>query len=319
VTRAAVIVMVGAAHTDLRIAAIKTSRRYLHSVAFLLAAFIPLLVLAPAASATVAARSGARGPDVHSKAVLVMDRENNVVFERDADVVAPIASITKLMTALVVLDGKQPLDATLEISADDVSRSNPSRLKVGTRLTRSQLLRLALMSSENRAAHALGRNYPGGLAAFVKTMNAKATALGMSRSRFVDPTGLSSDNVSTARDLVKLVMAGSRNPVIREYSTTPSFEVKVGRQPMLFHSTNALVGKPNWDITVQKTGFINEAGQCLVMLASIDDRPMVFVLLNAFGKHTRVADARRIRQWVDQQRARGQGAVPRAAVARKAG
>jgi D-alanyl-D-alanine endopeptidase (penicillin-binding protein 7) len=138
-------------------------------------------------------------------------------------------------------------------------------------------------------------------------MNLKAKALGMTRSRFVDPTGLSNNNVSTARDLVKLVMAGSRNPVVGEYSTSPSLEVTVGRQRLMFRNTNSLVGKPNWEIAVQKTGYISEAGQCLVMLATVDDRPMVFVLLNSFGKYTRVADARRIRQWVDQQRARGQG------------
>lgn len=238
-----------------------------------------------------------------------MDRENNVVFARHADEVAPIASITKLMTALVVLDGKQPLDAVLQITKADVAKGKgaASRLAVGTRLTRGEMLNLALMSSENRAAHALGRNYPGGEAAFVKTMNAKAAALGMTRTRFVDPSGLSSSNVSTARDLVKLVMAGSRNPVIREFSTTESRQVTVGKQRLMFHNTNSLVGKPTWDIAVQKTGYISEAGQCLVMLAEVDDRPMVFVLLNAVGKYTRVADARRVRQWVNQQRANGRG------------
>lgn len=257
----------------------------------------------------VAAAAVPAAPDVRSKAVLIMDRENNVVFARHADDVAPIASITKLMTALVVLDGKQPLDAVLQITKADVAKGKgaASRLAVGTRLTRGEMLNLSLMSSENRAAHALGRNYPGGEAAFVKTMNAKAAALGMTRTRFVDPSGLSSSNVSTARDLVKLVMAGSRNPVIRDFSTTESREVTVGKQRLMFHNTNSLVGKPNWDIAVQKTGYISEAGQCLVMLAEVDDRPMVFVLLNAVGKYTRVADARRIRQWVDQQRASGRG------------
>ncbi len=256
----------------------------------------------------MAPKSSRSAPDVRSKAVLVMDRASDVVYERGADEIAPIASITKLMTALVVLDGKQSLDQVLTITRDDASRGNASRLPVGTKLTRGEMLRLALMSSENRAAHALGRNYPGGKPAFIRTMNAKARALGMTRSRFVDPTGLSSDNVSTARDLVKLVMAGSRNPVVSAYSTTRQYEVKVGKQRLTFHSTNSLVGKSDWDIAVQKTGFINEAGQCLVMLATVDGRPMVFVLLNSFGKHTRVADARRIRQWVDQQRSRSQSA-----------
>jgi D-alanyl-D-alanine endopeptidase (penicillin-binding protein 7) len=165
-------------------------------------------------------------------------------------------------------------------------------------------MHLALMSSENRAAHALGRSYPGGEPAFVRAMNAKASALGMTQSHFVDPSGLSSQNVSSAKDLAKLVIAASRSPSIREYSTSTGLEVKVGRQMLQFRNTNSLVRSPAWDITVQKTGFINEAGQCLVMQAQIDDRPVVIVLLNSFGKYTRVADAKRIRQWLEAQHTR---------------
>lgn len=251
--------------------------------------------------------SAARGPDVRSNAVLVMDRNDGaVVYSRKADQIAPIASITKLMTSLVVLDAKLPMDEIIEVSKDDAAhtKGNFSRLAVGTKLTRADLMHLALMSSENRAAHALGRSFPGGEPAFVRAMNAKADLLGMTQSRFVDPSGLSSQNVSSAKDLAKLVIAASRSPSIREYSTSTGLEVKVGRQMLQFRNTNSLVRSPAWDITVQKTGFINEAGQCLVMQAQIDDRPVVIVLLNSYGKYTRVADAKRIRQWMEAQHTR---------------
>jgi D-alanyl-D-alanine endopeptidase (penicillin-binding protein 7) len=242
---------------------------------------------------------------VRSRAVLVLDRANgSVVYARKADEAAPIASITKLMTALVVLDGQQPLDEVIEITPADKARTqgNASRLQVGARLTRRELLNLALMSSENRAAQALGRSYPGGEPAFVRTMNAKARALGMTRSQFVDPTGLSSGNVATANDLAKLVMAANKSWIIREFSTAESRTVKVGRQMVEFRNTDPLVRDPAWHISVQKTGHIAEAGQCLVLQAQIEGRPMVIVLLNSQGKYTRVADARRIRQWVGTQR-----------------
>ncbi len=228
------------------------------------------------------------------------------MYSRKADQIAPIASITKLMTALVVLDGKLPMDEVIEVSNEDRNRTkgNFSRLAVGTKLTRGDLMHLALMSSENRAAHALGRSYPGGEAAFVRAMNAKATALGMTQSHFVDPSGLSSQNVSSAKDLAKLVVAAGRAAPIREYSTSTGLEVKVGRQILEFRNTNSLVKNPSWDITVQKTGFINEAGQCLVMQAQIEDRPVIIVLLNSYGKYTRVADAKRIRQWLESQHSR---------------
>jgi D-alanyl-D-alanine endopeptidase (penicillin-binding protein 7) len=241
-------------------------------------------------------------PDVRSSAVLVLDEsDGSVVYARRADEVMPIASITKLMTALVVLDGQQSLDEVLEITREDrdTKHGSTSRLPVGTKLTRGDLLHLALMSSENRAAHALGRNYPGGLTAFVRTMNLKAKSLGMKNTRFVDPTGLSNDNRSTARDLAKLVIAASRDPDIRRFSTDERYSVKVGRQLIEFRNTNLLVTKPDWDIAVQKTGYTAEAGRCLVMKSTIQDRPVVMVLLNSFGKYTRFADARRIRRWLE--------------------
>ena len=239
--------------------------------------------------------------------MLVIDGSNStVVFERKPDVVAPIASITKLMTALVVLDGKQPLDEIVEITADDKNRGKGafSRLNVGTKLSRSDMLRLALMSSENRAARALGRSYPGGEPAFVRTMNAKAKSLGMTQSHFADPSGLDIDNVSSARDLAKLVIAAGRSETIRDYSTSKDHEVRIGRSMVEFHNTNSLVKNPAWNITVQKTGYISEAGECLVMQALIEERPVIIVLLNSFGKYTRVADAKRIRQWMEAQHPR---------------
>jgi serine-type D-Ala-D-Ala endopeptidase (penicillin-binding protein 7) len=245
-----------------------------------------------------------REPEVRSQAALVMARDDStVIYARKPDLVAPIASITKLMTALVILDGKQPLDESLEVSAEDRIRGRgaASRIPIGAKLTRSDLLRLALMSSENRAAHVLGRNYPGGEAAFVRTMNLKAKALGMTRSRFVDPAGLSGDNVASSKDLARLIIAASRSRLIGEYSTTTKYSVQVGRKMLEFHNTNLLVRDPAWDIAVQKTGFINEAGQCLALQARIGGRDVVIVLLNSFGKYTRVADARRIRQWMEKR------------------
>jgi len=259
------------------------------------------------AGAARPAGKGRNGPDVRSNAVLVIDRsDSSIVFARRADLVAPIASITKLMTALVVLDGRQPLEQLIEITPADRSRGKGafSRLAVGTRLSRGDLLRLALMSSENRAAHALGRSYPGGELAFVRAMNAKARALGMTQSRFTDPSGLSSDNVSSARDLATLVVAAGRSATIREYSTSRQHEVRIGRTMVEFRNTNSLVANTSWTITVQKTGYLSEAGRCLVMQTLIEERPVIIVLLNSFGKYTRVADAKRIRQWMESRHAR---------------
>ncbi|MEO7773696.1 MAG: D-alanyl-D-alanine endopeptidase [Steroidobacteraceae bacterium] len=272
----------------------------IHSSGRFFAGVLALILLATTQTGEAAKARSAGQPDVRSGSVLVMDRDNNVVYSRQADVVAPIASITKLMTALVVLDGKQSLDEVLEVTAADRKRSKgyASRLAIGTRLTRREFMRLALMSSENRAASTLGRNYPGGDPAFVRTMNLKAKALGMTRTRFVDPSGINAENVSTANDLVKLVAAAARSPVISDFSTTRKRTVQIGRGEVEFRNTNTLVGNKAWDITVQKTGYISEAGQCLVMQAMIDDRAVIFVLMNSWGKYTRVADAKRLRDWM---------------------
>lgn len=238
-----------------------------------------------------------------SGSALVMDvNTGKTLYQKNPTQVRPIASLTKLMTALVVLEGQQPLDEEVTILQADRERTkaSASRLAVGSKLTRGELLHLALMSSENRAAQAVGRAYPGGLSAFIKQMNAKARELGMKSTHFADPTGLSSDNVSTAADLVKLVIASSREPLIEEYSTSEKLTVKVGRQLLEFRNTNSLTSKDDWDISVQKTGYTQLAGQCLVMKATIQDRPTVIVLLNSFGKLTRVADARRIRRWMER-------------------
>jgi len=258
----------------------------------------------------------ASDPKLRSTSALVLDEtDSKVLYARRADVPKPIASITKLMTALVVLDAGQPLDEQLEVTREDcaVGRGAYSRLAVGTRLTRADLLHLALMSSENRAAHALGRNYPGGVPAFVRAMNAKARALGMTSTHFVEPTGLSSDNVASAEDLAKLVTAASHNATIREFSTDSGYAVRVRRHIVQYRNTDSLVSNPTWDIIVQKTGYISEAGRCLVMQAVIEGRKVAIVLLDSFGKYTRVADARRVRKWMEmrlsQRSARGTGST----------
>jgi len=241
-------------------------------------------------------------PDLRSSSALVLDTTHqSVLYSRKAEMAAPIASITKLLTVLVVADAGLPLDEPIQLTTEDriIGKGASSRLVLGTTLTRGDLIHLALMSSENRAAHALGRNYPGGLPAFVQAMNAKARRLGMTSAHFVDPAGLSSDNVASAEDLSKLVIAASENPVIREYSTDPGYAVRVGRKMLEFRNTNALVNNPTWNIIVQKTGYITEAGRCLVMQAVIQGRTVVIVLLNSVGKNTRVADAVRIRRWME--------------------
>ena len=241
-------------------------------------------------------------PDLRSSSALVLDTTHqSVLYSRKADMAAPIASITKLLTVLVVADAGLPLDEPIQLTTEDriIGKGASSRLVLGTTLTRGDLIHLALMSSENRAAHALGRNYPGGLPAFVQAMNAKARRLGMTSAHFVDPAGLSCDNVASAEDLSKLVIAASENPVIREYSTDPGYAVRVGRRMLEFRNTNALVNNPTWNIIVQKTGYITEAGRCLVMQAVIQGRSVVIVLLNSVGKNTRVADAVRIRRWME--------------------
>ena len=247
-------------------------------------------------------RATAATPALRSSAALVLDATgSSVLFSRHADVAMPIASITKLMTALVVMDAAQPLEETLEVTTEDIARGRgtASRLSPGATLTRGDLMHLALMASENRAAHALARNFPGGVAACVAAMNARARALGMTSSRFVEPTGLSDENVASAEDLSKLVMEAAKVPAIRQYSTDTSYEVQVGRRMVTFRSTDSLTSKPDWDIVVQKTGYISQAGRCLVMQTVIEARTVVIVLLNSYGKRSRIADARRIRRWME--------------------
>jgi D-alanyl-D-alanine endopeptidase (penicillin-binding protein 7) len=251
-----------------------------------------------------AARPALAEPALRSSAALVLDTTHEaVLYSRHSDVAMPIASITKLMTALVVMDAGQPLDEELLVSDDDrsVGKGSASRLLPGTRLTRGELMHLALMASENRAAHALGRHYPGGVAACVVAMNAKARELGMTSARFVEPTGLSDENVASPEDLSKLVMAAAKVSAIREYSTDGDYVVQIGRHMAQFHNTDSLVNHADWNIVVQKTGYISEAGRCLVMQTVIEDRTVVIVLLNSFGKRTRVADACRVRKWVEAQ------------------
>ena len=241
---------------------------------------------------------------LRSSVALVMDQNTNeVLFQKNPTAVLPIASITKLMTALVVMDARLPMDEMLTVTEEDrdTEKHSSSRLRFGTQLTRQEMLLLALMSSENRAASALGRNYPGGLPAFVGAMNRKARELGMSDSHFVDSNGLSSSNVSSAMDLARLVNAAYRNPTIREYSTQPEHEVTVFGRPMHYVSTNRLVRGGNWDIGLQKTGYISEAGQCLVMQTRVNDRNVVMVFLDSVGKLSRFADATRVRSWLEHQ------------------
>lgn len=236
--------------------------------------------------------------------VVVLDADaGKAVYAKAADEVTPIASLTKLMTAMVVLDAKQPMTEQLEVDMDDFDyiKGSRSRLRMGVTLTREEMLQLALMSSENRAASSLGRHYPGGQVAFVAAMNVKAQSLGMTNTHYDDATGLSPKNVSTANDLARLVRAAADYPQIREFSTTPGRIVEVGAtgQTLGFNNSNALVKNSAWDITLQKTGYIREAGRCVVMLANIASRPVVIVLLDSIGKFTRVADAQRVKHWLE--------------------
>lgn len=258
-------------------------------------------------------RNGAP-PRLQSSAVIVVDQEGGeAIYGKNVGAVQPIASITKLMTAMVVLDAKLPLDETLEIAYEDLDfvKGTRSRLQVGTQLTRGELLKLALMASENRAAAALGRNYPGGIGAFVEAMNRKAAELGMNDTRFVDSTGLHPQNVSTAQDLVKMVEAGYGYEVIRDFTTSESHIIEVeGRSRnrlVSFNNSNRLVRSSSWDIGLSKTGYISEAGRCLVMQAKIAARPVIIVLLDSWGKLSRIGDANRIKQWVEAELKRSDG------------
>jgi len=256
----------------------------------------------PAAAAAKVESKPRSNPALRSNAFYILDESDSTVLAaRNEGIAAPIASITKLMTTLVVLEARQPLEEMISITRDDLrdTAGSGSRLAPGARLSRADLLHLALMSSENRAAHALCRSYPGGLQACVSAMNRKAKSLGMTTARFVEPTGLSSANVSSPADLAKLVRAAAANPTIREYSTDPDHTVYVKGRALAFRSTNSLVKKPDWQVTVQKTGYIAEAGRCLVMQAVIDGRDVVIILLNSWGRLTRIGDANRVRDWVE--------------------
>lgn len=240
--------------------------------------------------------------DLKSSVALVIDQDTQeVLFSKNDHAVLPIASLTKLMTGLLISEAKLPSDELITITQDDVDteKGSRSRLNIGTMLPRGELLHLALMSSENRAAHALGRTYPGGLATFVSVMNAKAKMLGMKDTRYVEPTGLSSRNQSSAQDLALLVNAAYADATVRQLSTSPEYQVEVGNRVLQFNTTNRLVKSPDWDIGVQKTGYISEAGQCLVMQTKIAGRKLIMVFLDSAGKLSRIGDAERVRRWVE--------------------
>jgi D-alanyl-D-alanine endopeptidase (penicillin-binding protein 7) len=237
-----------------------------------------------------------------SSVALVVDQDTKeVLFSKNEQAVLPIASITKLMTGLLVSEGHLPMDENITITQADVDteKGSRSRLAVGTELSRGELLHLALMSSENRAAHALGRTYPGGLEHFVQMMNVRAKTLGMHDTSYVEPTGLSSKNQSSARDLATLVNFAYGDATLRELSTSTGYQVEVGRRTLQFNNTNRLVKNPAWDIGLQKTGYISEAGQCLVMQAKVAGRKLIMVFLDSTGKLSRIADAERVRHWVE--------------------
>lgn len=251
--------------------------------------------------------------DLKSSVAFVIDQDTKeVLFHKNELAVLPIASITKLMTGLLISEAKLPMDETITITQADVDteKGSSSRLSVGTELSRGELLHLALMASENRAAHALGRSYPGGLAVFVSSMNAKAKMLGMMDTSYVEPTGLSSKNQSSARDLATLVNFAHGDPTLRELSTSTGYQVAVGRKTLQYNNTNRLVKSPDWDIGLQKTGYISEAGQCLVMQAKVAGRKLIMVFLDSTGKLSRIADAERVRHWLESTHATAVKSTP---------
>lgn len=250
--------------------------------------------------------------DLKSSVALVLDRNTNeVLFSKNAQAVLPIASITKLMTSMVVFEHQQDLDEVLTVTQDDVDteKNSGSRLAVGSRLTRREMLHLALMSSENRAAHALGRHFPGGMPAFVEAMNHRSRELGMHDTRFVEPTGLSSKNQSSAHDLAILVRASHEHELLRQFSVWPEAKMAVGRQQLQFRNTNGLVRGGTWDIALQKTGYIADAGRCVVMQATLAGRELIMVLLDSAGRQSRIGDAERLRKWITDHAAQG-GPMP---------
>ncbi len=270
-------------------------RRTLASLLFTCLATLPLAHVQAAKPAMQELASGS--------ALLVDLKTNEVLYSSNPDMVVPIASVTKLMTAMVVLDAKLPLDQALPVTIREAKEMQGvfSRVRIGSEISRREMLLLTLMSSENRAAASLAHHYPGGYSAFIQAMNAKARALGMSRTHYVEPTGLSERNVSSANDLVKLIRASRQYPLIQQFSTTGEKTVAF-RKPdytLGFRNTNALVRKNNWDIQLSKTGFTNAAGHCLVMSTTMKQRPVAFVVLDAFGKYTHMADANRLKKWLE--------------------
>lgn len=242
--------------------------------------------------------------DLNSSVALVVDQDTGeVLFSKNEAAVLPIASLTKLMTGLVIADANLPMDEMITITQDDVDtyKGSRSRLAVGTTLSRGELMHLSLMSSENRAAHALGRTYPGGMQEFVRLMNHKARELGMKDTRYVEPTGLLSWNQSSARDLALLVSVAYERPILRQLSTSPSHQLDVGQRTLQYNNSNRLIRSAEWDIGLQKTGYISEAGRCLVMQAKISGRKLIMVFLDSTGKLSRSQDAERVRRWVEAQ------------------
>ena len=272
---------------------------------FVFAALLSGVVIAPASAQPVAAPDPGKLKLASANAIIVDAAAGTPVYAKAADEVTPIASLTKLMTAMVTLDAGLPMDEPVAVDIGDLDyiKGTRSRLGMGVELSRGEMLRLALMASENRASSSLARHYPGGQAAFVAAMNRKAAALGMTRTHFSDATGLSAENVSTANDLARMVAAASQYPLIREYSTTASYYVEVQPSGRIlgFNNSNALVRdeRAGWDIVLSKTGYIREAGKCLVMLANIGSRPFVIVLLDSLGQYTRLGDAQRVRHWLE--------------------
>jgi D-alanyl-D-alanine endopeptidase (penicillin-binding protein 7) len=285
--------------------------KYANGILFTLCALICLVAVpaqAQEAMATPAVFHNTRAPNVRSGIALVYDEEtHSAIYTKSADTVAPIASISKLMTAMVILDARLPMDEKITLTRQDEDhyKRSRSRMRRGMVVTRAELLKLALLASENRAAAALARTFPGGTRAAVEQMNRKARALGMNHTHFVDPTGLHSENVSTAGDLVKMVLAARSYPAIQDATTTGAHSVDVGNnRQMHFRNTNPLVRNARWEIGLSKTGYIAEAGRCLVMEARISDRPVVIVLLDSWGRRTRVGDANRVRHWMENAMAR---------------
>ena len=280
----------------------------------------PIVLAKPSFGEAAGLHSEQDALDLKSGVALVVDQETReVLFSKNEKAVLPIASLTKLMTGMVLTDAKLAMDEVIMISQADVDteKGSRSRLRVGTELSRGELLHLALMSSENRAAHSLARTFPGGLPAFIRLMNIKAQALGMRDTVYTDPTGLSSSNLSSARDLVVLVNAAHANPLLRELSTSPGYQVAVGNRTLQFNNTNRLVKNPSWDIGLQKTGYISEAGQCLVMQTKVAGRKLIMVFLDSAGKLSRLGDAERVRRWIEIEAApmvKPLGAVPLAAL-----